>query len=233
MGRSYDPEDESDSRKLIMHPLYLPKMPPWFDLRVFYVRVSNCEIDESSPEQLKVNHIPLSPDTILEVNGRRSSIYSDCVSLNLRRDRVDKNSEETTFVSTDSIRMTGSVRFEVFDKDELLLTGVLELCNGNGFVGETKNASKKWSMKCQPVMSATSFLKGKQYTSLEMPLPMIDVYVAGCFLGTPIILTRTLQLSFRKKNQKKLALDSIPENETTDLKKDVSSEDALQVNFTC
>ncbi|ONK74498.1 uncharacterized protein A4U43_C03F6990 [Asparagus officinalis] len=231
MGRSYDPENESsDSRKIIMHPLYLPKMPPWFDLRVFYVRVSNCEVNESTPELLKVNHIPLTPDTILDVNGRRSSIYSDCVSSMLRRDRVDKDSEEATFVSTDSIRMTSSVRFEVFDRDELLLAGVLELCNGNGFVGESKSHGKKWSMKCQSVMSAASFLKGKQYLSPEMNLPTIDVYVAGCFSGTPIILTKTLQLSFRKKNQKKAALDSIPENETTELRKEVSSEDALQVS---
>jgi len=233
MGRSYDLDDESsDSRKIIMHPLYLPKMPPWFDLRVFYVRASNCVVDDSTPEQLKVTHFPLSPDTILEVNGRRTSMYSECVSSMLRRDRVDKNSEEATFVSTDSIRMTGSVRFEVFDRDELLLTGVLELCNGNGFIGESKSLGKKWSMKCQSVTPATGFLKGKQYMSPEMHLPTVEVYVAGCFSGTPIILTKTLQLSFRRKNQKKLGLDSIPEHETTDLRKEVSAEDALPVIYT-
>lgn len=231
MGRSYVPEEESsDSRKIIMHPLYLPKMPPWFDLRVFYVRVSNCEVNESTPEQLRVNHIPLSPDSILEVNGRRSSICSDCVSSMLRRDRVDKNSEEATFVSTDSIRMTGSVRFEVLDGDELLLAGVLELCNGNGFTGESKSLSKKWGMKCQAVMSAAEFMKGKQHASLEVPSPTVEVYVAGCFSGTPIILTKTLQLSTRNKNQKRLGLDSIPEHEATESRKAVPSEDSMQVS---
>lgn len=231
MGRSYDPDEgSSGSRKIIMHPLYLPKMPPWFDLKVFYVRVSNCEVNESTPEQLKIKHIPLSPETILEVNGKRSSIYSDSVTLMLRRDRVDKNSEEATFVSTDGIKMTGSVRFEVFDRDELFLTGVLELCNGNGFTGELKRVSKKWSMKCQSVASLTGFLKGKQCASQEMSSPTIEVYVTGCFSGTPIILMKTLQLASRKKNPKKLALDSIPEHETSEVTKEVSSEDSVQVS---
>lgn len=42
---------------------------------------------------------------------------SDGLSLVLRRDRVDKNSEETTFVSTDSIRLTGSMKFDVYDRE--------------------------------------------------------------------------------------------------------------------
>ena len=67
------------------------------------MRVSNCQIDESTPEQLTVNHILLTPDTILEVTGRRSSIYSDYVSSSLQRDRVDNRSEEATFVSTDRV----------------------------------------------------------------------------------------------------------------------------------
>lgn len=110
-------------RKIAWHSNYQPKVSPWFDLRVFYVRISNCEVDELTPEYLSLNHIPISPDTLLEVNGKRSSIYSDSVSSLLRRDRVDKKSEEATFVSIDSIRMTGSVKFEVYDRDDLLLTG--------------------------------------------------------------------------------------------------------------
>ena len=108
----------------------------WFDLRVFYVRVSKFKVDDSTPEFLTLNHIPLDPDTLLEVNGTRSSIYSDGVSLLLRRDRVNKESEEATFVSTDSIRLTGSVKFEVFDKKDLILSGVLEMSSSNGLIGE-------------------------------------------------------------------------------------------------
>ncbi|KAK3231604.1 hypothetical protein Dsin_003485 [Dipteronia sinensis] len=196
----------------------------WFDLRVFYVRVSNFQVDDSTPEFLTLNHIPLSPDTLLEVNGARSGIYSDDgVSSFLRRDRVDKESKEATFVSTDSIRLTGSVKFEVFDKEDLILSGVLEMSNSNGFVGESKNNVKRWSMNCESEVTAgTSFLKGKHITVPELSSPTIEVYVAGSFSGTPIILTKTLQLGFRKKHNRKGMLDAIPEYETTESEKNAS-----------
>lgn len=213
--------------QIIRHPAYQPcnkLSPPWFDLRVFYVRISGFEVNDSTPEFLTLNHIPLSPDTLLEVNGTRCSIYSDGVSSLLRRDRVDKKSEEATFVSTDSIRVTGSVKFEVFDKDELVLSGVLEMSNSNGYNGEMKTSVKRWNMNCESEMTAgTGFLKGKHNTGPELPPPTIEVYVAGCFSGTPIILSKTLQLSFRKKHNRKGMLDAIPEYETTESQKDVHS----------
>ncbi|EXB63949.1 hypothetical protein L484_003332 [Morus notabilis] len=204
--------------------------PPWFELRVFYVRVSNFKVDDSTPEFLTLNHIPLSPDTLLEVNGSRASIYSDGVSSLLRRDRADKKSEEATFVSTDSIRLTGSLKFQVFDKDDLILSGVLEMSNSNGFVGELKNSAKRWSMNCESeITTAAGFLKGKHLGGTELPAPTIEVYVAGCFSGTPIILTKTLQPCFRKKHIRKGMLDAIPENETTESQKDVAPELDLQL----
>ncbi|PSS31344.1 hypothetical protein CEY00_Acc04640 [Actinidia chinensis var. chinensis] len=201
--------------EIIRHPLYYQSSLPWFDLRVFYVRISNFSVDDSTPECLTLSHIPLSPDTLLELNGARCKISSEGVSSVLRRDRVDKKSEEATFISTDSIRLAGNVKFEVFDKEELVLNGVLEMSsNSNGFTGESKNL-RRWSMKCEPVMSANSgFLKGRQIVDSEAVSPTVEVYVAGCFLGTPIILTKTLQLGFRKRQSRKGMLDSIPEHET-------------------
>ncbi|KAF5178875.1 Erythronate-4-phosphate dehydrogenase family protein [Thalictrum thalictroides] len=227
-------EDEAadPSRKVIKHSPYLPcnkLASQWFELRVFYVRVSNCEVDGLTPEQLTVNHIPLSPDTLLEVNGGRCSMHSDGASSLLRRDRVDKKSEEATFVSTDSIRMTGSVKFEVYDNEDIVLSGVLEMSNANGFTGELKNHSKRWSMDCKSEMTVgLGFLKGKQYAGPELPSPMIEVYIAGCFAGNPIILTKTLQLSYRKKHARKGMLHSIPEGGTAESHKEVPSELDLQ-----
>lgn len=217
-------EDElpGPGRNVIMHPLYLPKMSSWLDLKVFYVRVSNCKVDESSPDHLTLNHIPLTPDTVLEVNGRRSSI---CVSSLLRRDRVDKRSEEVTYVSTDSISITGSIIFEVCDRDDLLLSGVLELSDDNGVIGEQRSSSsKRWKMECHSLMSggSTCFLKDKLYMSSETILPTVEVYVAGCFSGIPIIMTKTLKLGIQKKQQRTVVLDSIPEYETAEHKKQVS-----------
>lgn len=204
----------------------------WLDLRVFYLRVSNFQVDDSTPEFLTLNHIPLSPDTLLEVNGARNGIYSDGVSSLLRRDRVDKKSEEATFVSTDGIRLTGSVKFEVFDNDDLILSGVLEMSNSNGVVGYSKTNVKRWSMNCESKITAgTGLLKGKHITGPELLPPTIEVYVAGCFSGKPIILTKTLQLSFRKKHNRKGTLDAIPEYETTESVKNVSPGLDLQVTL--
>ncbi|PRQ23696.1 hypothetical protein RchiOBHm_Chr6g0264221 [Rosa chinensis] len=197
---------------------YQPKVSlPWLDVRVFYVRISKCEIDDSAPEFLTVNHIPLDADTLLEVNGVRTSMYSDGETTLLRRDRLDKKSEEATFVSTDSIRMTGSVKFEVFDKDVIVLSGVLELCNNIGFIAETDHHGPRWSMNCETnIIASTGFFKPKQFTGSESATPSIEVYIAGSFLGTPIILTKTLQLSPWKKHTRKGLLDSIPEYDATE-----------------
>ncbi|XP_004289684.1 PREDICTED: uncharacterized protein At1g01500-like [Fragaria vesca subsp. vesca] len=197
---------------------YQPKVSlPWLDVRVFYVRISKCEIEDSTPEFLTVNHIPLDADTFLEVNGVRTSMYSDGATTLLRRDRLDKKSEEATFVSTDSIRMTGSVKFEVLDKDVIVLSGILELCNTNGSIGETDHHGQQWIMNCETnIIACTGFFKTKQFTGSESATPAIEVYIAGSFLGTPIILTKTLQLSPWKKHMRKGLLDSIPEYAATE-----------------
>ncbi|KAE9616518.1 hypothetical protein Lal_00034043 [Lupinus albus] len=202
---------------------------PLLEIRVFYVRVCKCELDDSTPEVLTLNHVPLNPDTLLKVNGVRSSIYSDGMSTLLKRDRVDRKSEEVTFVSTDSIRMSGSVRFEVFDKDLLLLSGVLELCNSNGVVRESSYNEQSWSMNCESyIIPGTSFFKGKQLMLPGVALPTIEVYIAGSFSGTPIILTKTLQLSSQKKHARKGVLNSIPEQEASENRKYTSSSLTMQ-----
>ncbi|KAK3030559.1 hypothetical protein RJ639_039589 [Escallonia herrerae] len=195
----------------------------WLDIRVFYVRISNFVVDDSTPECLTLNHIPLNPDTLFEVNGTRCTINSEGASCLLKRDRIGKKSEEATFVSTDCIRLTGNVKFEVFDHDDCVLSGVLEISNSNGTTGESKNNARRWSMKCESVMNAgTGFLKGKQVVGSEPSSPTVEVYVAGCFAGTPIILNKTLQLN-RKKHNRKGMLNSIPEYETPECQKDVAS----------
>ncbi|GMH04156.1 hypothetical protein Nepgr_005995 [Nepenthes gracilis] len=200
----------------------------WFDLRVFYVRFSNFTVHESTPEFLTLNHIPLDPDTLLEVNGVRCSIYSDGISSLLRRDRVDKKSEEATFVCTDSIKFTGSVKFDIFNEEDHVLTGVLEMPSSSCSVGEAENSISRWSLNCQSAMTVgTGFLMGKNNGRPEYATPTIDVYVAGSFSGAPIILTKTLRLSFRRKHNRKVMLDAIPEYETAESRKDAESENTV------
>lgn len=220
---------------LMRHSPYQPGFKlslQWLDLRVFYVRISKCELDDLTAEYLTVNHVPLNRDTLLEINGARTGIYSDGVSTVLRRDRYDKKSEEVTFVSTDSISMTGSVKFEVYDRDVVVLYGSLELCDSNGFISESENHGQSWSINCETDVlagSSSSSLKGNQHLGTDLVSPVIEVYVAGCFSGKPIILTRALELGHRKRQQRQGMLESIPEYEATESQYHVSSSHAMQV----
>lgn len=225
----------TDNGYIIARHSYKPSMKgsslPWLDIRVFYVRVCKCELDDSTPEVLTLNHVPLNPDTLIEVNGVRTNVFSDGVLTLLKRDRVDRKSEEVTFVSTDSIRTSGSVKYEVFDKDVVLLSGVLELCNdSSGHVRESSNNAPRWIMNCESgINPSTRFFKGKQFMLPDSASPTIEVYIAGSFLSTPIILTKTLLLSSQKKNMRKGMLDAIPENEASENHGYASSALTLQV----
>lgn len=210
--------------QIIKHPTYQAYTKPllaWFDIRVFYVRINNFMVDGYTPEYLTLSHIPLDPDTILEVNNKRCTLDSPGSSCRLKRNRVDKKFEEATFVSTDSIRLSGSVKFDVFDGEDLILSGVLEMATNNK---SKTNDVDRWSMKCESMIGAnTRVLKGKQIMGSDSMPPMIEVYVAGSFSGAPVILTKTLQINLRKKQTRRGALDPIPEGETTESQKAVAS----------
>ena len=62
------------------------------------------------------------------MNGERIA-PSETASSFLRRDKVYKKSPEVTYVSTYSVRIGGSVIFEAYDKDVLLVSGKLQRLN--------------------------------------------------------------------------------------------------------
>ncbi|KAI4321591.1 hypothetical protein MLD38_034956 [Melastoma candidum] len=228
-----DGESANNSLQLVRYSPYRPYTQlslAWFDLRVFYVRISNFQASDSIPESLTLCHVPLDPETLLEVNGVRCNTYSKGISCILRRDRICKQSEEVTFVGTDSIRLTGSVQFEVSDGDNPILSGFLEMSSSNGYTSESKGVSKKWVMKCESEMTmGAAFFKVENAVKPDLLPPSIEVYVAGCFAGNPIILTKNAQISFRKKHNRKCMLDAIPENEPGESQKDKYQEDESQV----
>lgn len=197
------------------------------DLKVVYVRVSRYDIDDTIPEYLRLNCIPLNHDTLLQVNGVGSSVSTDGISTLLRRDRFDKKTEEVTFVNTDSIRMTRSVKFEVFHNGIPMISGVIDLSYSNRSLEELKNQEPRWGMNCESKVG-TGLFTVKRSTRHESP--EIEVYIAGCFSGNPIIVTKTLQLSSRKNLSRKAMLKSIPEYEAADSsEQDVASTLSLQV----
>eukprot|EP00250_Pteridium_aquilinum_P001069 c11274_g1_i2 orf=211-1221(+) len=195
----------------------------WLDVRVFYVRASSCIPDEA-PDSLLLVYPQRTISTELEVNGGRIS-PSERACFVLRRDRVDAGAAEATYVSTNSLRTTGDLPFEIYDKDEPIVYGTLgraasateceKTMEGNMSVASTPCLSNEagWSMECACGISSPScsFLKGRMDFSTVNPT--MEVYVAGQSGRSPLALTTTVQLSVRRKTLRQSSLDVIPEVE--------------------
>ncbi|WOK98676.1 hypothetical protein Cni_G07388 [Canna indica] len=209
-------------RRLLNGPTVAPPPPPssWLEIRLFYVRISPCAVDVAPPH-LTLSHPRREMGAAIEINGARVPA-SEPTSVPLRRDRLDRNAAEVTYVSTDGVRIAGAVDFEVCDDTgNLILCGSLERMEtpwSNGAISfdqhqgsSDKDAKTAWSMDCYLAAStgASSLIQPK----LGISAPSIEVYVAGCFAAVPLILTQTVQLSPRRKASKTALLDSIPEDE--------------------
>ncbi|XP_024383431.1 uncharacterized protein At1g01500 [Physcomitrium patens] len=196
----------------------------WFDVRVIYVRVTECPLDDA-PESLTIRFPARSIGTALEVNGARIS-PSEEVCLVLKRDRVDTDSSEATYLSTDNLRTSGSLKFEVLHKEEVLLCGALEQSQpaadaeeykGSEAISTPEKTTKLgWTMECACAVgqSGCVFLKGRHdYPSVALAHPVMEVCVVGRFAGTPVILTQTVQILARRRPNRQATLDAIPETE--------------------
>ncbi|XP_074279792.1 uncharacterized protein At1g01500 [Silene latifolia] len=190
--------------------LTIPKPPPfttttttttphnssiWFETRLFYIRISPCAIS-TVPDHLTLRHIRDELGVSLEINAARIAA-SSAASTTLRRDRVDSDASEVTYVSTDTVRINGGIEFEVYDGDNLILCG--SLCR----------LEDEWSMECFPAAGGgtTSFCQPK----LGISSPCFEVYIAGRWADAPVILTKMVSFSPRRKSPKYSTLDSIPE----------------------
>lgn len=196
----------------------------WLDVRVFYVRVSCCSL-EDAPECLTIRCVPRNSDSSLEVNGNRVPPAETGV-LMLRRDRVDTESAEVTYISTDRLRTTGSLPFEVCDKEQSLICGSVEMLDGwsdgQAFdrlsaVGTvTKICKTGWTMDCKCSISSPGcvFLQGRRDSAnSSLSSPSLEVYVAGRYSGSAVILTQTVQLLPTRKHCRRSTLDAIPETD--------------------
>eukprot|EP00252_Welwitschia_mirabilis_P015538 TRINITY_DN3419_c0_g1_i2.p1 TRINITY_DN3419_c0_g1~~TRINITY_DN3419_c0_g1_i2.p1 ORF type:complete len:165 (+),score=22.98 TRINITY_DN3419_c0_g1_i2:443-937(+) len=73
-------------------------------------------------------------------------------------------------------------------------------------------------MDCQSAMRATAACPFTKGGVKQTGPPIIEVYVAGCFSGSPLILTKTIPLGSSRRKSRRTTLDVIPENEETDKK---------------
>ncbi|KAF8379588.1 hypothetical protein HHK36_029029 [Tetracentron sinense] len=202
----------------------VPASPPssWFEIRLFYVRIAPCIVG-SVPDQLTICHLRREIGVSLEINGSRIPA-SDTPSLTLRRDRLDKESSEVTYVSTDKVRVTGAIEFEVYEREDLILCGSLERIESswsNGSVGLDRhqgleNDSKTgWRMDCHTAASIAAGSSSFFQPKMRISSPSMEVYVAGCCSGVPLILMKTIHLSSSRKPPRHGTLDAILENEET------------------
>ncbi|KAL4586099.1 hypothetical protein LXL04_010730 [Taraxacum kok-saghyz] len=191
----------------------------WLEIRLFYVRITPCAVN-TVPEHLTLRNLRREIGVSLEINGFRVPSANTAL-VTLRRDRVDKESSEVTYVSTDNIRVTGAIEFEVIeyegDDREMILCGSLErieptwsngsLDNGNSHHNHNNNGSKTgWSMD----------FYAANLSKFGTSSPSIEVYIAGCCSSVPVILTKTIQVSPRRRNSRHGMLHAIPEDEEVD-----------------
>lgn len=208
---------------------WFPKkvQPAWFDVRVFYVRVVNCPLD-NTPDVLTMRYPPRDIGTSLEVNGGRIS-PSEELKLTLRRDRLDRDSSEATYVSTDHFRASGTVSFEVHDKVHALLSGSFERSyerdakdydDKNGPIEKPVKLVADWKMDltCVVTSTASAFLKGRQEFSAAgvFAPPAMEVTVVGRYAGSPVTLSEIVQLIIRRKVKRKHTLHAIVEGDEGD-----------------
>ncbi|KAL7158810.1 hypothetical protein ABFS83_02G167700 [Erythranthe nasuta] len=194
------------------------------EIRLFYVRVAPCAV-ECLPDHLILRHLRREAGVFLEINGVRVP-PSDAVSVTLRRDRYSKDTSDVTYVNTDSVKISGPLEFEVCHEDgnelDLILCGSVQrgeydaapaawCSNGGESVNDSKNG---WNMDCY-VANVTA-MSGKStffQPKIGVSSPTIEVYVAGCCSGMPVILTKMTLVSPRKKVLRQGMLDAIPEDE--------------------
>ncbi|GLJ25902.1 hypothetical protein SUGI_0496600 [Cryptomeria japonica] len=170
----------------------------WLDLRVFYVRMSSCPF-QKCPQFLSLHLLPRDFSVGLEVNGEHIA-HSEIVASVLQRDRIDEESDEVTYVSTDSVRTTGLLRFEVYYKESLVICAKLERLY-TGIEDFEKDEELEWSMDCSAAFRLVDWVSLRRSSELRPwsdSTPVMEVYVAGCSFERPVIFTKRLELVCRR-----------------------------------
>ncbi|CAN6566186.1 unnamed protein product [Malus baccata var. baccata] len=164
----------------------------WLEIRLFYVRVEPCVI-RSVPDYLNLGYRLKSTEPAFRRRTRPRSRSAAIGSIRSRR-------------STDSVRVTGGVEFEVYENNDMVLCGSLERMEGvwlDGNAGGLENDSRTgWSMDCYMAASINSGSSSFFLPKLGVSAPSIEVYMPGIAPHSP-----------RRKAPRHAVLDAIPEDE--------------------
>lgn len=174
----------------------------WLEIRLFYVRIAPCVVD-IVPDHLTFRLLRRETGCSLKINDAPLPA-SEVASLVLRRDHLSKDSSEVTYVCTDGVRVSGGVEFEAYEGDKVVLLS-----------GSLERLEAEWSIDC--FLSAAAMAPDKSkfvQPKMGVSAPGIEVYIAGCCSGAPVILTRTIMVSPRRNTRLKHGcfLDAIPED---------------------
>lgn len=212
-----DQRYESPSSMPSPSPSPLTPTATWFEVRVLYLRVSSCPC-QKAPESLSMRYPPRCISTALEVNGARVAPSEEAVVV-LRRDRVDPGSREVTYVSTEKLRVSGDVSFEVLHKGDLLLSGSLshsssctdllvhddlESPGGSSQWSSSSDSQLGWNMDCTCSIETDGcvFLKARHDFRLATP-PTMELCVVGHYCGRPVILDQSVTLIVRRRSMRR------------------------------
>ena len=144
------------------------------------MRLRSCPL-ENAPQFLTLRCIPTYFTSRLKVNGECIA-PSKTASSFLRRNMVDKQSAEVTYVNTDIVHIGGSVKFEAYDKDVLLVSGKLQRLND----------TFEWRMDYSTGFMSSLFLGGGNTERISWSVAglSVEVCVTGCCSRSPMFWTK-------------------------------------------
>ncbi|XP_077247518.1 NADP-specific glutamate dehydrogenase [Tasmannia lanceolata] len=156
-------------------------------IRAFYVRLSIANALNPLPETLTLLYLPRINGSLLEINGAK--IQSNSAAFVVLHRVHSAEGEEAVFRSTDRVRGSEGVRFEVYVKEEKVLKGIFR-----------KDEEEGWKMECRCAVESDLMVG---FGVLES-----EVYVAGEGCG---VMKERVEMVVRRKRRKFLELEEIPE----------------------
>ncbi|XP_058104899.1 uncharacterized protein LOC131248575 [Magnolia sinica] len=165
-------------------------------IRAFYLRLSASNAETALPDTLSLVYLPRMTGSLLEINDAKIRPDSAALVALHRVRSAEKRVEsgglvEAVFTSTDRVRASEGVRFEVYLKEEKVLKGIFR-----------KDEDEMWKVECRCVA-----------TEGGLGVSEAEVCVAGERCG---MMKERVEMVVRKKRRGFEGLEEIPEETETE-----------------